>query len=141
MRRLRGPSGTPNISRQTVEVNSGNRSAFACIVTLLGVLAADNAGRVAEDGAGTIWQASELVDLAHSRLSDASCDLTSDPDSSAQHTTEGAAGRLVSFQWNPETSELSFDTRAQPAVLPLSEGATTAATVQPAHAYARDDCD
>jgi hypothetical protein len=121
-------------------VNSGNRSAYLPVLSLLGVLAAADAGRVGEDGAGSIWLAPELVELLEPGLGEPTCG-GSRRVQSASVSDEGGGVRPVSFEWNPRTGELSFETRVRATAFPLPEAAVTAAAVRPVQAHASPGCD
>jgi hypothetical protein len=115
---------------------------------LFAVLVASNAGRLGEDGAGSMWLASELAPLVEPEFSQRPC-----REGALRHTElrfekirsgAGAEGsspsedeRLVSFRWNPQTGELWFDTSAASTRLKLPEGRATATSASVQNAFSR----
>jgi len=71
-------------------------------LTFLGLIVAADAGRVGEDGTGAMWIAPELVELL-APATQSGC---------TEHivvTVADLASAGRTFEWHPETGELSFD--------------------------------
>ena len=124
------PIGTGRRVTHAYGVKSGNR--WVCLgVSLFAVFSAD-AGRVSESGTGAMWIAPEIVSSGIKTPTLAqSCNQESrararelvfetlapeDIDAELPRLMAEASHEVVDFQWNPATSELSFDTSAPPAV-------------------------
>jgi hypothetical protein len=115
-------------------VKSGNRRVFTALLTSFVALGAADAGFHGEDGSGMVWVAAELL-VPDS--GDPGCRIVTLPqkaalhfetvDSSAEYTAEaaetlaGGTGRMVSFDWNAATGELSFTASVGIAALTLPE--------------------
>jgi len=84
-------------------VNSGNRTVTLAALTLLGLVIAADAGRVGEDGTGAMWIAPELVAAVDPAI-EGRC--TSDV---VVQVADLASAGTMTFEWHPETGELSFD--------------------------------
>jgi hypothetical protein len=84
-------------------VISGKRPVSLILLTLLGAFAAADAGRVGEDGTGTMWVAPELLGAVEA------AGLLGCTGEAVAHPTDLPAHGKVTFEWHPETGELSFD--------------------------------
>ena len=124
---MRAPKGRGGGARETVAVYPGNRLSLI-VLTMLGALAAADAGRVEENRLGGIWLAPEL---ATDVVSPADCDLAMVSPDRELRFEKIAAGddatmpSIVKFEWHPDTGELSFTTQAG---ITLPESLVTAAS-------------
>ena len=84
-------------------VNAGNRNRSIAAVTLLGMFAAADAGRVGEDGTGAVWVAPELLEALNAAAFPACI-----RDVVIQAGLESDSNGRVAFEWHPATGELSF---------------------------------
>ncbi len=123
---MRAPKGSGGGARETVAVYPGNWRSLV-VLTLLGAMAATDAGRVEQSHSDGIWIAPELVETDVVTVAD--CVAVSSPDR-AQRFEKIAVGddavpSIVKFAWHPDTGELSFTTQA---ALTLPESFVTAAS-------------
>jgi hypothetical protein len=150
------PNGTSLIASQTANVNPGNRSACVSALSLFAVLVASNAGRLGEDGAGSMWLDTDLAPLVDLKFSPRTCregalrhtelrfeKIRSDARLERSRSSPSGDERIVRFQWNPKTGELWFDTRAASTQIKLPEDRATAtsASIQAAFYQADPGCE
>lgn len=114
--RIRAPKAGVPRATQTGAVSTGNRSLSIPVLALLGIFAAADAGRP-----GDVAPSIALIDC--------SSDLVFEtiPWSADEGGTDTAVvrGRVIDFDWNPGTGELSFDVDTPAFKLP-EDFATTA---------------
>jgi hypothetical protein len=152
MCRLCDPNGISLSASQTANVNPGNRSACVSTLSLFAVLVASNAGRLGEDGAGSMWLATDLAPLVEPEFSPRTCredalrptelrfeKIRSDADIDRPRSSPSEDDRIVRFQWNPKTGELWFDTRAASTQIKLPEGRATATSTSLPTAFYQAD--
>jgi hypothetical protein len=153
MRRLHTPNGMSKALRQTGGVNSGNRSACFIALSWAAALVAADAGRVDGDDAHAMWVAPELVQLMEFRRGGGTCEDVGVPRhadlalaSVAHHPALDASRiralgreRIVVFEWNPQSGELTFDTAGvQTTALNVPDAVATSA---PAELDRTSNCD
>jgi hypothetical protein len=107
-------------------VKSGNRWVFLALLTSVALGAAD-AGIRDENASGMVWVAAELLPPDNGDRS--GCRIEPLPQKAALHfetidssdELAGDTSRMVSFEWNAATGELSFTADAGIAALTLPE--------------------